>query len=427
MKLLKATINGVKNFEDEKFDFDFTPELRVQSDEIGTNIFELTNHVQINNVFVISGVNASGKSTTLKLLNLIINLIGSYKSLNNLNEDQALLMNTLLNDYVDINTFWYNESQKMLYRINSRLRRNQNEYVLSSKNLAKFDFTNEEIYELPINKVKSKKMIFDTSFYEKIIDRFELNEILENSTSSSSQSKSIISFELDTDQSFTKELSLFKRFNAPIFQEGYFNKNIAPIFMDHSNFEENVELLKLFDPSLEYLVKSKLSENNPKEIFKIKFDGQEEIILRNSFDVNDFLSIGTIHGVSILCNVRTVLNNGTILLLDEIENHLNKTIIKLIIGLFTNNSTNPKNAQLVFSTHYPELLDIIDRRDSLYIVNKIDSKVNLLRVSNLRLRPELKNSALFFGGHFGTGIEHQRLTKISNLFKRDGKMRNKNI
>ena len=50
-----------------------------------------------------------------------------------------------------------------------------------------------------------------------------------------------------------------------------------------------------------------------------------------------------------------------------LKNHLNKKLITFIFDLFTDEKTNPKGACLIFSTHYPELLDYMTRKDNIYI------------------------------------------------------------
>ena len=65
-----------------------------------------------------------------------------------------------------------------------------------------------------------------------------------------------------------------------------------------------------------------------------------------------------------------VLKTGGYYLIDEFENHFNKKIIEFLLGLFTDVRTNPKSACLIFSTHYPEILDFITRTDDIYICRR---------------------------------------------------------
>lgn len=68
-------------------------------------------------------------------------------------------------------------------------------------------------------------------------------------------------------------------------------------------------------------------------------------------------SNGTIHGLQILTDILPILKNGGIVVLDEIESGLHPYVTKKLISLFENKKTNPKLAQLIFSTHQHMLLN----------------------------------------------------------------------
>ena len=79
------------------------------------------------------------------------------------------------------------------------------------------------------------------------------------------------------------------------------------------------------------------------------------------------LSSGTIKGLTVLPGIIRALKLGGYVFIDEIENHFNKKIIEWFFSLFTDTRTNPHGACLVFSTHYPEILDSFKRKDNIYI------------------------------------------------------------
>ena len=66
--------------------------------------------------------------------------------------------------------------------------------------------------------------------------------------------------------------------------------------------------------------------------------------------------------------VKEILQSGGYLLADEIENHFNKEIVSNLIRFFMDGSLNKNGGTLIFTTHYPELLDIYDRNDGIHIV-----------------------------------------------------------
>jgi len=66
-----------------------------------------------------------------------------------------------------------------------------------------------------------------------------------------------------------------------------------------------------------------------------------------------------------------VLKNGEVLLYDELDTSLHPLMTRFLIRLFHGANTNPKNAQLVFTTHDTSLLDAdIFRRDQVWFIEK---------------------------------------------------------
>ena len=66
-----------------------------------------------------------------------------------------------------------------------------------------------------------------------------------------------------------------------------------------------------------------------------------------------------------------VLNNGEVLVVDELDTSLHPLMTRFIVELFHRHASNPKNAQLVFTTHDTSLLDNANfRRDQVWFVEK---------------------------------------------------------
>lgn len=427
MKLLKIEIQGVKNFNESKFEFDFTSHQRVSELDVDSNVFELFKNVQINSVFSIMGINASGKTTTLKLIDLISTLIGKSRDLTSLTDQQTLFLNSIFHEKVNIKTVWFHEDQNELlgdriYLLESDLAKEEDEFNFFSNNQVLYRFTGENLKSISAKQIKSKKNLFKiiTTNFDQYLDRVEVNKTLQKRVKDKADdyfSADMMDFGLPRTQSMSSSLRPFRDYSSTLYTESIDTSKV-PRFVSTLPFEENVEIIKLFDPSVESIKKNRIeTDDRVRNSYSLKFFNQDQISISDPREFAKYLSTGTLQGIEILCNARDVLKKGGIYLIDEIENHLSKSIIKLIIRLFTNSKTNPFSARLIFSTHYGELLDLIDRRDSIYIVNKKQNIISLQKASEIKeLRNELKHSALFFGGHFGTGIEHQRLTGIQKLF-----------
>ena len=93
-----------------------------------------------------------------------------------------------------------------------------------------------------------------------------------------------------------------------------------------------------------------------------------KIILNNAVELEQYLSSGTIKGIITFSMVKEVLSSGGYILVDELENHFNKEIVVTLMRFFMDSKLNKNGGTLIFSTHYPELLDEYDRNDSIYII-----------------------------------------------------------
>ena len=118
------------------------------------------------------------------------------------------------------------------------------------------------------------------------------------------------------------------------------------------------EILDVFDDSIEAFSMSKSSPNGEPGEWKLKFKNDNWIYSgNNTFEPNLLISAGTISGQRLIHETITVLKKGGYLLIDELEAHMNKELIRVILGLFGSTKTNPNGACIIFSTHYVEILD----------------------------------------------------------------------
>lgn len=82
-------------------------------------------------------------------------------------------------------------------------------------------------------------------------------------------------------------------------------------------------------------------------------------------------SDGTRTLMSIAPAIESVLENGGVLLTDEIEKGLHPLLVDYIVAKFQSKETNPKGAQLIFTTHNTELLNMeLLRKDQIYFADK---------------------------------------------------------
>ena len=97
---------------------------------------------------------------------------------------------------------------------------------------------------------------------------------------------------------------------------------------------------------------------------------------------------------------------------NEIENWFQKNVVFNLIFLFNDERINKNNAQLIFSTHYTEILDILNRQDSINITHKNNGRINIKNLKEYDIRVELSKSKQFDNNTFNTSINYQQLMEV---------------
>jgi AAA15 family ATPase/GTPase len=88
------------------------------------------------------------------------------------------------------------------------------------------------------------------------------------------------------------------------------------------------------------------------------------------FDLSEE-STGTMKLVGLAGVVAQALEDGSVIIMDELDKNLHPLLTRMIIGLFHNPDLNRKNAQIILSTHDVSLIDsTLFRRDQIMIVDK---------------------------------------------------------
>ena len=129
----------------------------------------------------------------------------------------------------------------------------------------------------------------------------------------------------------------------------------------------------------------------------MKFFNQNEFILNNAKELENYLSSGTIKGIITFTKAMNILKQGGYMVIDEIENHFNKEIVTTLIRFFMDIRLNKNGAVLIFTTHYPELLDEYDRNDSIFITRNRGG-ITVENLSNILTRNDIKKSDAYQSG-----------------------------
>ena len=102
-----------------------------------------------------------------------------------------------------------------------------------------------------------------------------------------------------------------------------------------------------------------------------KYDQSNNLVCNVEFDMRSQESSGTNKIFNISGPIFDVLNDGGVLVVDELDASLHPLLTLAVTKLFNSTEHNPKNAQLIFATHDTNLLHYGNyRRDQIYFVEK---------------------------------------------------------
>lgn len=359
MKILRITVNGLPLFKQE-LDLLFYTQQRVGEDD-KEKLYKIEPNYYLHTACAFIGINASGKTSVLKVINLALNI----------------LRNEPINHVESRNIL--GACERATFKI-CFLDKKNNVYCLKTVITSKkakagryvYSIIEEKLWEKPISSVKSKKYLTDFTAISPIAVRNTEEAYLPDD----------VSFIIAHNKKANDKIDVFSLLS-------YTNINILP-------FTEDIplEVIAFLDPTIEKLYFEKVED---KAFIHLKFKDEEEIILNNAVELEQYLSSGTIKGIITFSMVKEVLASGGYLLIDEIENHFNKEIVVTLMRFFMDSSLNKNGSTLIFTTHYSELLDEYDRNDAIYIVRNRNG-ITAENLSYILKRNDIKKSDAYQSG-----------------------------
>lgn len=367
MNLLKVVANNYK-LCDKNFTISFIPEANKTAADKEFELNEIDDNLFVFNTLGIIGKNASGKTTAAELIVLVYEILSSHRVDPNVN----LFVSNNKNIELDI-TFYHDGN---LYRYMTELCLDDNSV---KKNIF---FSNEKIYKRKYLMSYSKNL-FDYTKYSLIENKKE----------------------------FPKDISIiYEIFKDNILKGVYYSSeeqsfDYAGAFKIYNIVGNNKLIestIKMFDEHINEIIP--IADNKYKVYYKNK-----EAVNVSGNDLTEILSSGTKKGFFLFAYVIYSLKTGADLIIDEIENHFHKQLVQNLVNLYKSKSVNKKNATLIFTTHYCELLDLFNRTDNIYITKNND-KINIENMyKNYSFRPELSKSKKFYENAFETNVNYDAL------------------
>ena len=359
MKILRITAQGLPLFK-EDLDICFYAQQRVSEDD-KNNLYNMIENYYLHSACAFIGINASGKTSVLKVVNLALSIIKNEPI--NHAETKSILAGA---KKATIRTCFYDE-RKYVCCLETEITAKKSktgEYIYS--------ILSEKLWEKPITSVRSKKYLTD----------FEGMKSTEIRNQDEIYLPDDVSFIIAHNKKVNDTVEVFSLLS-------YTNINVLP-------FTEDIplEVIAFLDPTIEKLC---FEQVEGKTFIHLKFKNEEEIVLNTAVDLEQYLSSGTIKGIITFSMVKEVLQSGGYLLVDEIENYFNKEIVTTLVHFFMDSHFNKNGGTLIFTTHYPELLDEYDRNDGIYIVRNCNG-ITVENLSCILTRNDIKRSDAYQSG-----------------------------
>lgn len=367
--LLEFFIQNIKEYEDSSCSFSFIPLQKVYDDvDADSSVSRIQGSLYDNKILAISGINASGKTSLLSLIEFMLEVFLCNQALN-ADNPRKVLDRFYDSKPIVINVLYSSDGN--LYRIISVINKQDGRFVFEDERILRF-----------AKSLVSKRTVSDMANYINILRRTEL----------SMEQRSF----LESDKSI-------------IFAS--VNESDSPrVFSYQESSLPDSRMIQLAADAIIPYLDSSIERINVKaeNLYCVYRRGRapEEL---SYMELISSLSSGTLRGIGFFARILTVLKYGGYLLVDEIEDNLNKTIVVNIIELFMRKKTNPHGAHIVFTTHYQELLDILARNDSIYITTR-DPEWNLVirNLAEFLKRRDVKRSDLLFSNYYdlGTAVDY---------------------
>lgn len=385
MKILRAEFRNLAFFMQKEVTIDFITEKKVSPYEADDNaVTHLFNHIYKLNTLAFIGINASGKTSALTVLLAALNMHLGNDSLS-----YEMDIVRFFHDYLEVVAYYYEKQTSTIYKIHSRVKKDEQQRSLY--------FEDETLFRKKVTALTNKNNLFDFNEADETLNRSTLNNV----------------FLKTEDSIFSSLMNKYKTRSPRVIDMRQVTYNAL------GKFDQNMVLhfITYLDPSIEQF-EMFFSEDKTMK-FKLKFADATGTIITDRRHLDEYLSSGTIKGINVLSNVFRTFQVGGYLLIDEIENHLNKVIVQNIIHLF-NSTLNKNSATLLFSTHYAEILDAIDRSDSIYVLRKkqyIDFE-KFSDAAGIYDRKDRKKSDLMLSGVIDTSPKYEAYMELIAAFKK---------
>lgn len=405
----------IKNYRSYKEETIFSMEANSTSHK-SNNIFEI-NNVRLVKTAVIYGANASGKSNIIRSLFEITKFITNKPKV----DEEIRLYEPF--------AFDKNSNQQPCEFELTFLDKNSIKYCYKFSILEK-QVISEELHYYPNGKITK---IFSREPYDEFnrVQKGILGDSFKNKEINVFANQLILSkFGDDEPNEILTELFLyFKSYeviNATNFRhKDHLSKKVSEELITNLELKKKVgNLIKAADTKINTIDVIPSSED--KDSTQIDEDTYRVYGIHDLYDHEKIVGIskmlfseestGTQSLYVLGGKILGTLDRGGVLVIDELDNSLHPLITKMIVMIFHSKKINPKNAQLIFTTHDVTLLDRdLIRRDQVWIAEKNEKgSTELFTLQDFDgLREDTPFEKWYLAGKFG-GLP--KIKSIESIF-----------
>ena len=377
LKLLNIRVNGYKLLE-ENFTFDFLTRTKVLESDLEKEIFKIDTLLYSFRTLAVVGGNSSGKSTVLSLILKTIDFLSSGR--------WGYVEHEFKEDKIGLSISFYLDGNIYFYSVN--LLKNTSD---EGRNRLYALIDNESLFMKKYVKAKGKKNLENIDDVADVTSRYLQNSLKDTSAIINLVKENIL-------------VDAFTNNNVIAFDERLLSNSFYNI-LDNSNKELASSIIKLLDDSIEYI------KSDSSDYVKFKRYNEDEQILKK-IELISILSSGAFRGIELYLRAIKAIKLGKVFIVDEIENCFQKNVVLNLLFLFNDERINKNNAQLIFSTHSTEILDILNRQDSINITHKNNGRITIKNLKEYDIRVELSKSKQFDNNTFNTSINYQQLMDV---------------
>lgn len=387
----KFSLKNFYSFKDENEVSFIVDKNAPKTDSYAKNAFD----VRINKTAAVLGANASGKTNLLRVLPFLSWFIKDSFALKPDKE-------------IPVEVFFFNknplalsvqfEIEKIMYEYNLKLA--ENKVVLEELSFKKKgNIQYSKLFKREW-KNKTKKYVFKDYNY-KLPASFE-KLLGDNSSVISTANKAKHNLSIEIVKNWNNSISNVTKLGRIDDKFG----NAAKFFYSNPKFKKRAdELLFQFDLGLvgTKIKKFEIEEAGKKKTIYIPFGLHKVKNIKRKLPLPFFdESRGTQNLFSLLEPILKVLESGGMLVLDEFDADLHPQMIPELVNLFSSKVYNPKNAQLFFSTHSPQILSELDKYQIFFTEKGEDGASEVWRLDDIKgIRPDDNYYAKYISGAYG--------------------------